>query len=68
MPRTVSLRWLASRRGPVTARQLTQIKAWLYDDWESHDVDRDAVRLIARLAVALWSASFAKKRVTRRKP
>lgn len=44
-----SLVWLASRSGPVTAKQLEQIRRWLDADWESHDVDRDAVRLIRRL-------------------
>ena len=58
--RVVSLRWLASRRGPLTSRQLAQIKAWIAADWESHDIDRDAKKLIQRLAVELWDAKFAK--------
>lgn len=59
--KTASLRWLASRKGPITSRQLAQIKAWIDDDWESHDVDKDAVRLIRRLIDDLWDAKYAKK-------
>ena len=58
--RVASLRWLASRKGPVTAKQIAQIKAWIDADWESHDVDRDERRLIERLAADLWDAKFAK--------
>jgi hypothetical protein len=58
--RTVSLRWLASRKGPITAQQLGQIKAWIDADWESHDIDRNARRLIERLAADLWNAKFSK--------
>jgi hypothetical protein len=49
----VSLHWLANRSGPVTAKQLEQIQHWIDVDWESHDVNRDAVRLIQRLITAL---------------
>ena len=58
--RVVSLRWLASRRGPVTAQQIGQIKAWIDADWEAHDIDPDARKLIQRLAIELWDAKFAK--------
>lgn len=50
MSRVASLRTLASRRGRVTAAELRSIRRWLDEDWESRDVDRDAVRLIRRLA------------------
>lgn len=49
MKRVVSLRWLASRKGPLTAKQLQQVQDWLDADWESHDIDRDAIALIRRL-------------------
>jgi hypothetical protein len=49
----VNLSWLASRSGPVTDQQLKQIQEWLDADWESHDVERDAVRLIGRLVATL---------------
>ena len=51
-----NLSWLASRSGPVTDKQIKQITKWIDDDWESHDVDRDAVRLIRRLVDSLVAA------------
>lgn len=61
-----SLSWLASRRGPVTGKQVEQIRYWVAADWESHDVSRDATRLIGRLADALAAYQGAtQKRVTR---
>lgn len=45
----VRLETLAKGKGPLTDRQLLQVRRWLDDDWESHDIDRDAVKLIARL-------------------
>lgn len=52
-----TLKYLASRSGPVDAKQREQIRAWLDDDWESHDIDWDAVRLIRRLLDALEAKS-----------
>ena len=52
--RAVSLRRLASGRGVVTPKQAKQIRRWIDADWESHDVDRDAVKLIQRLLGTLW--------------
>lgn len=49
----VNLSWIASRSGPVTPEQLDQIQYWIDADWESHDIDRDAVRLIQRLVTEL---------------
>ena len=45
----VDLRVLAAGQGPLSATKLKQIQRWLDADWESHDVDRDAVKLIRRL-------------------
>jgi hypothetical protein len=45
----VDLRTLAAGKGPLTEKKLKQIQRWLDADWESHDVDRDAVKLIQRL-------------------
>lgn len=45
----VALRTLAAGKGPLPARQLAQARYWVDADWESHDIDRDAVRLIDRL-------------------
>jgi len=61
--RVVSLRWLASRKGPITSLQLAQIKQWIDADWEEHDIDRDARRLIQRLTIELWDAKFSKEAV-----
>lgn len=49
MSRARTLRGLANRRGRVDDRELAAIRRWLDDDWESHDVDMDAIRLIRRL-------------------
>lgn len=40
---------LAAGEGPLGAKKLKQIQKWIDADWESHDIDRDAVRLIERL-------------------
>jgi hypothetical protein len=45
----VDLRVLAADKGPLSAKKLKQIQRWLDADWESHDIDRDAVKLIQRL-------------------
>jgi hypothetical protein len=45
----VHLRELAAGKGPLSAKKLKQIQRWIDADWESHDVDRDAVKLIQRL-------------------
>jgi len=45
----VTLRKLAAGKGPLSAKKLKQIQRWIDADWESHDVDRDAVALIQRL-------------------
>lgn len=45
----VNLCKLAAGKGPLSAKKLKQIQRWIDADWESHDVDRDAVKLIQRL-------------------
>lgn len=45
----VNLSTLAAGKGPLTERQLKQARYWVDADWESHDIDRDAVKLIRRL-------------------
>lgn len=51
----VRLADLVRGRGPLSERQLAQVKKWVEDDWESHDVDREAVQLIGRLLDTLES-------------
>lgn len=46
---SASLRSIAAGKGPLSAKKLKQIQQWLDADWESHDIDRDAVKLIQRL-------------------
>ena len=41
------------KRAPLTPLQIKQIKKWILDDWESHDMDRNAVVLIERLLVTV---------------
>lgn len=49
--RVIRLKSLAE--GPVNHKSLKQIQDWIDADWESHDVDRDAVKLIGKLVAAL---------------
>lgn len=51
----VRLADLVRRDGPLSERQLAQVRRWLDEDWESHDVDREAVRLISRLVATVGS-------------
>lgn len=45
----IRLQNLARGKGPLSAKQILQIRKWLQDDWESHDQDRSLVRVIERL-------------------
>ena len=45
----IRLQDLAKGKGPLSAKQILQVRRWLQDDWESHDFDRDLIRLIGRL-------------------
>lgn len=38
---------------PLTAKELKQTQQWIDDDWESHDIDREAVCLIRRLLLTI---------------
>ena len=40
---------LAKGKGSLPAAKLARLREWLEEDWESRDVDRDAIRLIGRL-------------------
>ncbi len=43
------LRYLVSGKKPMDEKRLAQIQRWIDADWESHDIDQDAVRLIQKL-------------------
>lgn len=45
----VNLSTLGRGKGPLTQRQLKQAQYWVDADWESKDIDPDAVNLIRRL-------------------
>ena len=64
---TVRLSTLARRKGPLSAKEFDQLQRWLDDDWESHDIDRDAVRLINRLALTVrrtkWRTTTTQERI-----
>lgn len=45
----VYLEDLTKRKGPFTKKQVAQVQKWIDDDWESKDVQREAVDLIQRL-------------------
>ena len=38
---------------PLSQRQLLQLEKWLQEDWESHDMDRDMIKLIKRLMLTI---------------
>ena len=38
---------------PLSQRQLLQLETWLQEDWESHDMDRDMIKLIKRLMLTI---------------
>jgi len=40
-------------KGALSDRQVARVRKWLEADWESHDVDRDAVALIRRLVLTV---------------
>jgi hypothetical protein len=48
-----SLHYLAAGKKALSPKKLKQIQNWIDDDWESHDINRDAVRLIQRLLITL---------------
>lgn len=52
---TVRLADLVRREGPLSERQVEQVRKWLEEDWESHDVDGEAVKIIARLLATVDS-------------
>jgi hypothetical protein len=56
---TANLRDIAAGKGPLSAKKLEQAQRWVDDDWESHDVDRDAVKLITRLLETVRSLRAA---------
>ena len=37
----------------LTTRQLDLVKEWIDDDWESHDHDRDIIKLLKRLLLTI---------------
>lgn len=52
---------------PLTEKQLEKVKEWLAEDWESHDIDREAIVLIKRLLLTIPSANpIVKKESTPR--
>ena len=53
-------------RGPVTKpytkKQLQQIRRWVMDDWESHDMETDLVKVVLRLLNTIESPKRRTKR------
>jgi hypothetical protein len=45
----VYLEDLTKRKGPFTKKRVAQVQKWIDDDWESKDVQLEAVDLIQRL-------------------
>ncbi len=53
------------RKGPISTRQLREVRKWLEDDWESHDIDRDATKLIWRLVETIEGMAGSHPTMTR---
>jgi hypothetical protein len=51
--RAAALRVLARPKKLVDRKESARIRRWLDADWESHDIGRDAVKLIRRLLDSL---------------
>lgn len=49
----VRLSDLVKGKGPLSPRQLEQVRKWVDDDWESHDHDRELVALVERLLATI---------------
>lgn len=49
------------RRGPLSERQVDLVREWLAEDWESKDIDSNAVALISRLVDTIWEIDCIKK-------
>lgn len=47
------LETIAKGNGVLSEFKLKQLRKWIDDDWESHDIDRDAIRIIDRLLVTI---------------
>ncbi|HEY5268550.1 MAG TPA: hypothetical protein VII94_05480 [Candidatus Saccharimonadales bacterium] len=39
-------------KSPLSKRQLLLVNKWVDEDWESHDVDREILKLIQRLLLS----------------
>lgn len=48
-----SLETIAKGKGVLSESKLKQLRRWIDDDWESCDIDRDAVKVIDRLLVTI---------------
>lgn len=57
-----NLRDIAAGKGPLNDKKLKQAQRWVDADWESHDIDRDAVKLIARLLETVRQLKGASKK------
>jgi hypothetical protein len=50
----VSLSDLVKRpKSPLSLRQVELVKKWIAEDWQSNDMDREAVQLIQRLVLTI---------------
>lgn len=50
----ISLSDLTKRpNAPLSQNQLKMVEKWIKEDWESHDIDREAVILIKRLLLTI---------------
>jgi hypothetical protein len=62
----VALADLVKKEGPLSAAQVKKVRKWLEDDWESHDVDREAVALIRRLVETVEAAPAPRKPLSKK--
>lgn len=55
---------LVKRRGPLSGKQVDAVQEWIDEEWESQDIDRNAVALISRLVKTVLEVGVAKGEFT----
>lgn len=64
MKTKASLETIAKGSGVLPPAKLKQLRAWIDDDWEAHDIDRDAVQIIHRLLLTIEECKATPKSFT----
>lgn len=68
MKTTARLENIAKGSGALPPAKLKQLRAWIDDDWESNDIDRDVVKIINRLLLTIEENKALPKSLTYKTP